>query len=120
MTRALLILFVINLGAGGWAVIRVVDTLALLQNGTRAQAWILWESGAVDFARRDQRYGFGRPIPETRDEFADFVLNGSVERQERAVRAAVAWLGISSAGLLGLAGWSLLRTPRAGGSGSPP
>lgn len=119
MTRALIVLFIVNLVLGVLAWARAMDNLALLHKGARAQAWILWESGAVDFSRRDERYGFGWPIPKTRDEFADFVLNGSVERQDRAVRAAMVWLGVSSAGLLGLAVWSGVRKARADGLVSP-
>lgn len=120
MTRALIVLLLVNLvlGAAAWS--RAMDNLALLHKGARAQAWVLWDSGAVDFARRDTRYGFAYPIPATRDEFADFVLYGSVEGQTSVINAVVVWLGVNSAGLLGLAVWSGVRKARAGETGSPP
>lgn len=110
MLSALLLL---NAVMGGWTIARAMDNLALLHKGARAQAWILWESGAVDLARRDARYGFAEPIPTTREQFADFVLMDSVQRQERVVNAGLVWLGVSSTGLVGLAVWSVMSRKRA-------
>lgn len=112
MTRALVVLLLVNLVFGAVAWYRAMENLAFLQKSVRAQAWILWDSGAVDFARRDTRYEFMAPMPTNRDEFAEFVLMGSVQKQERAVRTVLMWLGVSAAGLLGLAVWSGVTKPR--------
>lgn len=112
MTRVLIVVLLLNAVIGGLTILRALENQAFLYKSVRAQAWILWDSGAVDFARRDTAYGFLAPVPTNRDEFAEFMLMGSVERQDRVVKTAMVWLGVSSAGLLGAIVWSAKKGKR--------